>query len=66
MLDRWKILAYCRDVFHLFKCHTSAVSIQGFREGQVLGYFLSDLVKRKPEVNLTAEMLNMIQTATHK
>lgn len=65
MLDKWKILAYSRDVFHLFKCHTSAVSIHGFREGQILGYFLSDLTKRKLEVSLTAQMLNVIQIATH-
>lgn len=65
MLDKWKILAYSRDVFHLFKCHTSAVSIHGFREGQILGYFLSDLTKRKLEVSLTAQMLNMIHVATH-
>lgn len=66
MLDKWRILAYSRDVFHLFKCHTSAVSIQGFTGGQVLGYFLSDLTKRKLEVSLPAQMLNMIQIATDK
>jgi len=58
MLDKWKILAYSRDVFHLFKCHTSAVSVQGFREGWVLGYFLSDLTKCELEVGLTAHRSN--------
>lgn len=61
ILDKWKILAYSRAEFHLFKCHTSAVSIQGFR---VLSC-LSDIMKCKFKVNLTAQMLNVNQIATY-
>lgn len=66
MLDKWKILACSRDIFHLLKCHTSVFSVHWFTEGRVLSYFLYDLTKCKIEVSLAAQMLNMIQTSIYK